>query len=500
MSEVPYKKTEFRRCLILVVAYESERHIGSLLDLMPSEFFHDDAYRILVIDDCSSDNTAGTAAQWAQQRQAPNIVVLKGLVNLGYGGNQKLGYRYAIDHGFDEVVMLHGDAQYKPENIAPALRLMREMNADVVLGTRMHSLMSAKRGGMPIYKIVGNTILTSVQNYLTGQSLSEFHTGFRAYSTSFLKTIPFELNANGFHFDTEILLQAFHVLARIKEFPISTHYGDEICRVDGMKYAWEVIKASLEYWSHRRGFVCSLRYPRMPMSYYSNKLTHKGSTHALALEELERHRPQTILDIGSGVSLFGVWAKLNGAKIVGVDCIDQETGFDQYFKVDLESASIPVSMFEFDSILLLDVVEHLAKPEEFLLKLRNAHSPAVSRAPRVLISTPNVAFIVLRILLLFGRFNYAERGILDVTHKRLFTRKSFLKMLDACGYDIERFIPVAVPFELIANGPVARVLGVMSRALARVWPSGFSFQFFVVAIPRRTTSFHLRQAQPILGG
>ena len=97
----------------------------------------------------------------------------------------------------------------------------------------MHSVQSARKGGMPYYKVLGNRILTTYQNRMTGWELSEYHTGYRAYATKFLDSVPFEINTNEFHFDTEILLQAAHVNASVKEINIPTFYGEEVCRVPG---------------------------------------------------------------------------------------------------------------------------------------------------------------------------------------------------------------------------------------------------------------------------
>ena len=95
---------------------------------------------------------------------------------------------------------------------------------------------------------------------MTGLGLTEYHTGYRGYSRKFLARVPFEANTNVFHFDTEILLQALHVNAKFVEFPIPTHYGDEVCHVNGMKYAWDVFKATIAYRLHRLGVMCSLKY------------------------------------------------------------------------------------------------------------------------------------------------------------------------------------------------------------------------------------------------
>lgn len=233
------------RFLIYVVAYEAEQHLYDLFERIPYDLFNRSDIHFLVSDDASSDNGAQVLKEWLEAHDIHNVTILKNRVNQGYGGNQKIGFRVAVDEGFDCLILLHGDGQYTPERLPEFLNTWNESQPDVILGTRMHSNSSARKGGMPLYKLVGNRILTTFQNWLTGWKLSEYHTGYRAYSTKFLASVPFEINTNEFHFDTEILLQAAHVGASVREIEIPTFYGNEICRVPGLKYAWDVVTATV---------------------------------------------------------------------------------------------------------------------------------------------------------------------------------------------------------------------------------------------------------------
>jgi hypothetical protein len=136
--------------------------------------------------------------------------------------------------------------------------------------------------------------------------------------------------------------------------------------------------------------------------------------------------------------------------------------------------------------MMLDVIEHLADPEGFLLRMRNESRALAepSRRPVLLLSTPNVAFAAIRVNLLLGRFNYAERGILDIDHRRLFTRASLRRILEDCGYDVLDMRPVPPPFEAVFRGPFGGFLGFWGRILARAWPTMFAFQFLVRASPK----------------
>ena len=152
--------------------------------------------------------------------------------------------------------------------------------------------------------------------------------------------------------------------------------------------------------------------------------------------------------------------------------------------VDLAGA-LPLDAFEYDVVLLLDVLEELQDPERLLLEMRNrsrALRPG-SEAPLVLVATPNVAFLTNRLALLFGRFNYTDRGILDIEHKRLFNRVALRRMLRDCGYSIEEILPVPVPWNAVIGGRLGRWLEWGSVLLARIWPSAFAFQFLATCRP-----------------
>ena len=123
----------------------------------------------------------------------------------------------------------------------------------------------ALKGGMPLYKWLGNQVLTTFQNGMLGTKLSEFHSGYRLYSTAALRQIPFERNSNDFHFDTEIIIQLFAKKLRIVEVPIPTYYGDEICHVNGMKYAWDVCRAVLRSKFHERGLLYDRKFDVGPV-------------------------------------------------------------------------------------------------------------------------------------------------------------------------------------------------------------------------------------------
>ena len=230
---------------ILVVAYNAESTIESTLSRIP-EAFVSEIHSILISDDKSKDLTSARATNFADSSRLP-IQVVSQPINLGYGGNQKFGYSWAIQNHWDVVVLLHADGQYAPEFIPQIVKPLLENKADAVFGSRMLNKRNALKGGMPKYKWVGNQILTFLQNKLTNQNFSEWHSGYRAYTVEALLKLNLGKLSNGFRFDTQIILELLAAKQRITEIPIPTYYGDEISHVNGLEYAREIIWDTLRH-------------------------------------------------------------------------------------------------------------------------------------------------------------------------------------------------------------------------------------------------------------
>jgi 2-polyprenyl-3-methyl-5-hydroxy-6-metoxy-1,4-benzoquinol methylase len=301
--------------------------------------------------------------------------------------------------------------------------------------------------------------------------------------------VPFEINTNDFHFDTEILLQAFHARANIQEFGIPTHYGSEICRVNGMRYAKDVILSTIQFKMHQWGMLCDLKYRRLDPMRYGEKVFMAYSSHAIALDLVRKHNPRTLLDIGCGPGYIARQCRAQGITVTGMDMSEPlPDTVDHFQQANLDTDPTPTDAFSYDMILMLDVIEHLSDPERFLVDLRNrSELTAAQKTPVMVLSTPNIAFAAMRLGLALGRFNYSERGILDITHKRLFTRKSLLHVLTECGYDVQEQLASGAPFAAVMHGRfqwLGRWLGTISGILARIWPSMFAFQFIFVCRPK----------------
>lgn len=235
-----------KRIGIFIVAYNAETTLTAVLERIPSDVVAK-VEEIFVFDDCSQDNTYEVGRNYTEGEAAKKLKVFRNAVNLMYGGNQKHGYKYAIERGLDIVVLLHGDGQYAPEVMQRLLDPLERDQAQLVMGSRMMEAGAALRGHMPLYKYVGNRILTTVQNFLLGTRFSEFHSGYRAYDCNALRTIDLDRLTNNWHFDTQIILELLRRDYVVAEVPIPTYYGDEICHVNGVPYAYECIKTTATF-------------------------------------------------------------------------------------------------------------------------------------------------------------------------------------------------------------------------------------------------------------
>lgn len=483
------------RLLVLIVAYYAERTIEKVVRRIPRSLLDVYEVEILIIDDASNDATFAASLGVSKQVDLPfKVTVLFNPINQGYGGNQKIGYQYAIQHRFDFVALLHGDGQYAPEMLAALTEPLRQGESDAVFGSRMLVPKEALKGGMPRYKYYGNRILTRVQNWLLHTSLSEFHSGYRVYAVDALRSIPFERNSNVFHFDTEIIIQLVIASKRIMEIAIPTYYGDEICRVDGIRYAGDVIKTSLQAWCQKLNLFYDRRFDCAPPAdgqRYPSKLDF-ASTHSRVVELVPEGA--RVLDLGSGIGAVGAALKKKGCFVIGCDL---ERGvltgsFDNFVLADLNKG-LPEITTRFDYILALDVIEHLAAPEDFLDQLRELSARA---GAQVIITTANVGFAIMRLSLILGRFEYGKRGILDITHTRLFTFNTLRRAMRAAGLEIERSEGIVAPLPFVlGTSRLAKIAVAINKALVRLRPTLFGFQILLVAKPRPTLATLLDSAK-----
>ena len=339
----------------------------------------------------------------------------------------------------------------------------------------------ALKGGMPKYKYVGNRILTTFQNALTGMHLSEWHSGYRAYRVSALADIPYVGNSDGFDFDTEIILQLAAAGKKIVEVPIPTYYGDEICYVDGVAYAKDVVFDTIRYRLGRSGFGSgTLGHLTAPYAFKPSPY----SSHGRVLQLLQGREPLRILDVGCGPGWLAQALTAAGHTVTGIDVEEADGVRDRmhrFIRADL-TQGLPADDEQYDVVLAADVIEHLPDPSRLLADLSSRVRPGGS----IIASVPNISHWYPRTRVLAGRFDYDQRGILDRSHLRFFTRRSFLRLVRAAGLEPHRTAHTGLPLDalgLARHTAVTSTVGRLDRALVRLWPTLFAYQFVFELTP-----------------
>ena len=227
-----------KKIVVIMPAYNAEK----TLEKTYNEIYKNFVDEIILVDDFSSDATKDIAKRL-------NITTIVHEKNLGYGGNQKSCYRAALRAGADIVIMLHPDYQYTPKLIPAMASMMAFGEYDAVIASRMLGN-SALKGGMPFYKYISNRFLTEFQNILTGEKLSEYHTGFRGFTREILETLPLEDCSNDFIFDNQMLALILYNGFKIGEVSCPTKYFKEASSINffrSCKYGLEVLLVSLKY-------------------------------------------------------------------------------------------------------------------------------------------------------------------------------------------------------------------------------------------------------------
>jgi len=467
IEAVPRKKIA-----IFIVAYNAANTLRHVLDRI-SEDVWDRVDEVFVFDDSSQDDTFLIGLGYKQLHGKTKLSVFRNEENLGYGGNQIRGYKYAIEQGHDIVALLHGDGQYAPEALGELLAPLDRGEADAVFGSRMMTKGAALKGGMPLYKYAGNKILTTFENAMLGTHLSEFHSGYRLYSTAALNKIPFERNTNDFHFDTQIIIQFHAAGLRIVELPIPTYYGDEICHVNGMKYAADVVASVLRYEAHELGLQHYPEYEAQP-NYTLKK--SRLSSHSQLLDMVGPPK-QRVLDIGCGKGELGHALSQRGHHVVGLDQYPPAEQLDAFYEANLfDGLPDEVIGERFDTILFADVLEHLPDPEVLLSQAAGL----LSEGGKVLVSLPNAVHWTMRAQVAAGRFDYANKGIMDRGHLRFFTRRSAERLFEQAGLQVREHRTTPVPWENVLPGVFGKfVREKVERAdfmLSRIRPNVFAYQ------------------------
>ena len=461
---------------IVVVAYNAVSTLAHVLDRIPADF-RSRVEEVLVCDDASQDSTYLVGLGYKQVVTDLPLTIVRHPSNLGYGGNQKAAYRLAIERGLDIVVLLHGDGQYAPEFLPEIVAPLERGECDAVFGSRMMVKGEARRGGMPLYKYVGNRILTRFENRVLGTTLSEFHSGYRAYSVAALAALDLENNSDGFNFDTQIIIQLVDAGKRIVEVPIPTYYGDEICSVNGLKYAKDVSADVLRYRISKQGFSAG-RIGAVEREYQLKE--SPDSSHHVILDWLGQMPPSRILDLGCSSGQLSSRMRALGHHVTGVDA--EELPYvrdrcDAFYAADLDRG-LPEEITAgepFDLVICADVLEHLRRPEDILETLRSVLVPRGT----VIASVPNFGHWYSRGRTALGLFDYDQRGILDHGHVRFFTRRSFERLTRNAGLSPVRRHVTGLPLDVLTGAtqrPLTRAVKAVDRLAVALRPTLFGYQ------------------------
>jgi 2-polyprenyl-3-methyl-5-hydroxy-6-metoxy-1,4-benzoquinol methylase len=466
---------------ILVVAYNAATTLARVLDRIPRDFAPKIA-EILVSDDSSQDSTYLVGMGYRQVRGDLPLTVIRQDANLGYGGNQKVGYQWAIEKDLDIVVLLHGDGQYAPELLPEMVAPLEQGECDAVFGSRMMAKGAARKGGMPMYKYIGNRVLTEVENKLAGAELTEWHSGYRAYNVAALKEVQFLRNSDDFDFDTQIILQFLEAGKRIKEIPCPTYYGDEVCYVNGMSYAKNVTRHAIRYRLHQAGFGSGDSLTQTN-DFYEHK-QGDDTSHNRIVAWMRNRKPGRVLDVGCGDGTLAAYLRACGHEVVGIDAKASERAeenLDAFVQADLDHG-IPMEVGgEFDIVLAADILEHLREPGDLLEEMRGVLAPGGT----MLVSVPNIGHWYPRVRIAIGKFDYDRRGTLDRTHLRFFTRASFERLVENHGLRVKRRHYVGLPLEVLdrggktddASSATGRAIKAFDRLALEVRPTLFAYQF-----------------------
>jgi glycosyltransferase involved in cell wall biosynthesis len=245
-----------KKIVVVLPAYNAAATLEKTCSEIPREIVDE----VILVDDGSKDETVAIASRLGLKVKVHEK-------NLGYGGNQKTCYRLAIEAGADVVIMLHPDYQYSPRLVAAMASMIVSGHYDIVMGSRILGG-GALLGGMPLYKYIANRFLTAAQNLLMGTKLSEFHTGYRAFTREVIETLPLETCSNDFVFDNQMLGLAVDAGFRIGEISCPTRYFEEASSINfsrSVVYGLGVLKTS---WEHNR-FLKN----RKPMRSFDPDLT-----------------------------------------------------------------------------------------------------------------------------------------------------------------------------------------------------------------------------------
>ena len=382
----------------------------------------------------------------------------------GYGGRRKVAFEYALEHGFDQILLVDECDDEAARHLAALWAPAVLEGADVIVGTS--SAASIGRGGASF----GRSVNAFFMNRILGLHLPGWGASLRLYACAVLRRIPYALDSDEERFDTEILIQVRALGVETREGVVSSraaHAGS--------------IAAGVAYRLHQLHFVRNGAFLVDRDVHYTLKHSPYGSH----MQVLQAIGPGTrVLDLGCSQGLLARALRAKGVRIVGVDIGPPELvsrDLEAYHQRDLEEPLRIPEERVFDYVVLSDVIEHVKEREQLLRSARRYLKPD----GLLLISTPNIAIWFYRLSLLVGRFEYGPRGVLDETHVHLYTRSTFRREVERGGFRIRAERVTSLPFEVVfeSTGQSRLVAGLsyLYHLSARIWPKLFAYQFLIEA-------------------
>ncbi|MEE8170837.1 MAG: methyltransferase domain-containing protein [Phycisphaerae bacterium] len=405
--------------------------------------------------------------------------------DMPYGLRQKLILEHAVRDGYACVLCVPPGPAIDVSQAMPLLLPIYQRRADLVIGSRIgRHQRHEPRDPMGRARRFVHALATYAYNSITGDRRADVHATCRAIRVAALRDVPFRDNSDDEGFDIELLLQFRARGLRVIDVAALAPRGMPVGVRSAIRRACSGLTAPIRVMLHQKGFLYHPRFDsgRSPYRYRSDRF----SVHQRVIESVPRG--STVLDLGCGAGHVARALRERDCFVVGVDQIERDdvrANTDAYHAIDLDRldpAAASLDLHRFDVVLALDVIEHLADPEAFLRTLRVHLRPGCT----VILSTANVAYWSMRLMLALGQFNYGRRGILDVTHKRLFTKATFVRTCRAMGFDVLQRIGVPPPVTDVIHGAIGRGLMALHARLSRAWVSAFGFQMILHLRPRPT--------------
>ncbi|MDM8542408.1 class I SAM-dependent methyltransferase [Desulfococcaceae bacterium HSG9] len=396
----------------------------------------------------------------------------------GYGSNQKIGYQYAIAKGFEAVVQVDCYDQYIFKMLPDLVKVVLSGDADGCFGSRLKAMDSAFNSYMTVKTYILQRFLAVCQNRLLNLHLTNYNPECRIYSVNALKQLPFRYNTDGVLFDIEIIIQLALKGLAIKEISINNHISKDVCQAKGFADVFNSIVTAMTSRMHLSGIFYKNKFDIQRDNVNYEAKFNYISSHTMALNAIPDR--VKVLDLACGSGFLAKELKKRKCRVTGIDMKPANMeNFTKFILLNLDLGKLPEKLGQYNYILALDCLEHLKNPEMFLAELREK---CFSSKINIICTTANIAFFPIRIGLLLGTFNYGRFGILDFTHKRLFTFKSFKQMFIQEGYVVTKIRGIPAPYpKALGYNILSRALLNLNKLLVRIAPTLFAYQIYIEA-------------------